>query len=97
MPETCPTPSRACPFDGEARERIAVLEAEAKHSADTMVQMAADLRAIRMDLDQISKQFIAATSRVRGGWWMLVQLGAVFTALGGVVTWLTGRLIAGGH
>ncbi|BBF93395.1 hypothetical protein [Blastochloris tepida] len=97
MPEICPTPGRACPFDGEARERIAVLEADAKHSADTMTQMAADLRAIRVDLDQISRQFIAATSKVRGGWWMLIQVGAVFTALGGFGTWLAGRLISGGH
>lgn len=92
MPDECSVPSRLCPFDGEARERIAVLEAEARHTRETLDKMARNVERITVDLDKVSDKFLEAMAQVRGGWWVLVQIAAVAAVLGGIVTWLATRL-----
>ncbi|MFL9823417.1 hypothetical protein [Rhodoplanes sp. SY1] len=58
MPDDCPMPGRPCPFDGEARERIAVLEAEARHTRETLDKMARNVERITLDLDKVSDKFL---------------------------------------
>lgn len=91
-PDDCATPRRLCPFDGEARERIAVLEAEARHTRETLDRMAKNVERITTDVDRVSDKFLEAMAQVRGGWWVLVQIAALAAVLGGVVTWLATRL-----
>ena len=91
-PEPCPTPHRTCPFDGEARDRITILEVEAKHSRAAMTQMAADTRAMRVDLDKMVGKFDAALSKIHGGWWVLVQITTAAMAIGGCIAWMLPKL-----
>lgn len=85
MAEQCPEPRRACPFDGEARERIAVLEAEARHTRETLERMARNVEQITADLDKVSERFLEAMAQVRGGWWVLIQVSAIAVAVGAML------------
>lgn len=49
-PDDYPTPRRLCPFDGEARRRIAVLKAEARHTRETLDKIARDVERITLDI-----------------------------------------------
>ncbi|MBK5958129.1 hypothetical protein CCR97_08350 [Rhodoplanes elegans] len=77
MAEPCPEPRRPCPFDGEARERIAVLEAEARHTRETLDRIAAHVERIDDKVEKVSNEFLAAISGAKSGWWVLVQVGGL--------------------
>lgn len=42
------------------------------------------IRLMRTELEKMSRSFIEAMSKVRGGWWMLLQIAAIAMALGGL-------------
>ena len=65
----------SCPFDGEARERIAILETEQRHTRETQDQMLDELRAIRLDMSQVSRTLLEASTK----WNTTASVG--FTAL----------------
>lgn len=70
-----------------------MLEAEARHYRETLDRMAGHVERIDQRLGAVSEQFLAAISAARGGWWALVQVGAVCTLLSGGAGALAAKLL----
>lgn len=53
----------SCPFDGEARERIVILETEQKHTRLTQDQMLDELKAIRAEISTLTHTLIEQVTK----------------------------------
>lgn len=91
--DDCPQPSRLCPVDGgKLSERIAILENEAVHTRERLVEASCDVKDIKETLDSIKSDIHAAVNQWRGARWVLIAIITAAPFLTAVGTWLITKL-----
>lgn len=93
----------SCPFDGEARERIAVLEAEQRHTRETQDAMLIEIKNMNKNLTQITYTLLEYSTKLNTasavGWTALsLWTRALAFILGGIGTlfgaaWAVGQFL----